>query len=140
MSTLDSTSLEPQIYDQHWLIWDGQCGFCRRVVVWFQQQDSDRQFRMTPMQSCPTPPMTPALYTEAKTAMQVITREGKQISGGRSVLFVLRAVGWHPLLTRIASTLPFVWAVDAGYKVVARNRTLVSRLLLGRSGAEGPTC
>lgn len=130
----------PRTYDQHWLIWDGQCGFCRRVVVWFQQQDNRRAFRIIPMQSCPSPPMTPKLYAESQKAMQVITRDGKQISGGRSVLYVLETMGWHPLMMRIASNPPFVWAIDVGYKIVARNRTLVSRLLFGGRGADGPTC
>jgi len=129
---------EPE-WDQHWLIWDGECGFCRRVVVWFQRMDTERQFRVAPYQGTPSPPMTPQLREQAARAMQVITRDGRQISGGRSVLFVLETLGWYPVLMRVASKPPLVWLVEIGYRVVAANRRFFSRLLL-RGQTDGPSC
>lgn len=126
--------------EQHWLIWDGECGFCRRAVMWFQQQDSERRFRVTTYQSCPSPPMTPELREASARAMQVITSSGRQISGGRSVLFVLRTAGWHATLMRVASVPPLVWLVELGYRVVARNRQLFSRMLFRKQPTDGPTC
>lgn len=61
--------------------------------------------------------------------MQAITPEGQQLSAGRAVLFVLLQVGWRPALVRLASCRPFVWGVELGYWVVARERSLFSRFL-----------
>ncbi len=46
------------------------------------------------------------------------------------MLFVLERVGWgYGVVPRIASYPPFIWFVEIGYKVVARNRKFFSRFL-----------
>lgn len=111
------------------LIWDGECGFCRNALTWMLRQDHSGRFRPVPYQELPSPPMTPLLRQQAERAVQVITPEGRQMSGGRAVLFVLEQVGWHPALVRLASRQPFVSVVELGYRIVARNRTFFSRFL-----------
>ena len=127
-------------HKQHWLIWDGTCGFCRRTVGWFQQRDHDRRFRVVPYQGCPSPPMTPELREASSRALQVITSDGRNFSGGRAVLFALREIDQQPALMRIAATPPLIWLVEAGYRVVARNRQLFSRLLFHTQQTDGPAC
>ena len=73
--------------------------------------------------------MTPQLRADAERSVQVLTSDGQRISGGRAVLFILRAVGWHPRLVAICDRIPLVWAIELGYEVVARNRPFFSRLL-----------
>lgn len=119
------------------LIWDGECGFCRNAVTWLLRQDHDASFRAVPFQELPSPPMTPALRRQAERAVQVLTPQGQQISGGRAVLYVLEQVGWHPWLVRIAGRWPIVWLVEVGYWVVARNRQFFSRLMFQGSGCQG---
>jgi predicted DCC family thiol-disulfide oxidoreductase YuxK len=136
-SESDTASAETQ--EPHWLIWDGECGFCRRSIGWLAQRDTEHHFRITTYQSCPTPPMTPALREEAARAVQVIANAGHIVSGGRAVLFALEQVGWHPRLARIASHPPFIWLVSLGYRVVANNRQFFSRIFF-RSQTDGPTC
>ena len=119
------------------LIWDGDCGFCRNAVCWLRQRDHDRRIEAVPYQALPAPPMTPALRRQAERAVQVITPEGQQLSAGRAVLYALQAVGWRPMLVRLASRRPFVWAVELGYWVVARNRSLFSRVLFRSGGPPG---
>ncbi len=118
-----------------WLIWDGECGFCRRCVDWLQTHNGDRFFRITPYQTCPSPPMTPQLRTASERAVQIVAPGGHRISGGRAVLFVLQTVGWHPLLLRIAGLPPFVWIVELGYHIVSRNRSFFSRFLFRRQSS-----
>ncbi len=125
--------------EPHWLIWDGECGFCRRSVAWLSQRDTNTRFRITTYQNCPSPPMTPELREEAARAVQVITNAGETVSGGRAVLFALEQVGWRPRLARIASHPPLVWLVSLGYRVVANNRQLFSRIFV-RSRTDGPAC
>lgn len=119
------------------LIWDGECGFCRNAVQWLLRQDRAARFQAVPYQELPSPPMTPALRRQAERAVQVLTPQGRQLSGGRAVLYVLEQAGWHPGLMRLAGRWPFVWAVEAGYWVVARNRQFFSRFLFRGSGCKG---
>jgi hypothetical protein len=70
------------------------------------------------------------LRVQARKAVQVVTSEGKRLSGGKAVLFALWETGWHPVLVRVLQHRPFVWAVDLGYRVVAANRAFVSRFVL----------
>ncbi len=111
------------------LIWDGECGFCRNALNWMLRHDHEARFRPVPYQELASPPLTPKLRQQAERAVQVITPRGEQISAGRAVLFVLQQVGWRPALVRFASRRPFVWAVELGYWIVARNRSLFSKFL-----------
>ena len=119
------------------LIWDGACGFCRNAVAWMLRQDHAGRIRAVPYQDLASPPMTPALRYQAERAVQVLTPQGQQLSGGRAVLYVLRQVGWRPWLVGLASRRPFVWLVEGGYRVVARNRQLFSRVMFRRGGCPG---
>lgn len=71
--------------------------------------------------------MTDDLLRVSQRSMIVVTNHGRQLVGGRAVLFVLHEVGWHPAIVGIAARRPFVWVVDAGYRIVANNRQLFSR-------------
>jgi predicted DCC family thiol-disulfide oxidoreductase YuxK len=119
------------------LIWDGECGFCRNALGWMLQHDHDARIQAVPYQDLPSPPMTPALRRQAERAVQVIAPEGQHLSAGRAVLYVLQQVSWHPRLVRLASRRPFLWAVELGYWVIARNRTFFSRFLFRGSGPPG---
>ena len=73
--------------------------------------------------------MTPELREQARKAVQVITADGHQISAGRAMLFALEEIGWHPRAVRCAGRRPFIWAVELGYWIVARNRAFFGRFL-----------
>lgn len=116
------------------LIWDGACGFCRNALCWLLQRDHAARIEAVPYQALPAPPMTPAFRRQAERAVQVITPEGQQLSGGRAVLYVLQQVGWRPVLVRVASHRPVLWAVELGYRLIARNRAFFGRFLFRSSG------
>jgi len=116
------------------LLWDGECGFCRRSVEWAERRDRSRAFRAVPYQQAPSPPMTPALREACARAVHVLTAEGRLLRAGRACLWVLDRIGF-PVLARILSVPPLVWIVEGGYWLVARNRRLASRVLF-RRGAE----
>jgi len=116
------------------LLWDGQCGFCRRSVQWAERHDSGNSFRAVPYQEAPSPPMTPALRAACARAVHVLTPDGRILRAGRACLWVLERTG-HRLLARVLALPPLVWFVELGYWLVARNRQLASRWLF-RRGAE----
>ncbi len=107
---------------RHYLLYDGGCDFCREWTTWLTFRDRDRRFRICPWQVVHGPPMTPLLQVQSRRAVQIVTADGRQLSGGRAALFALRETGWHPTLVRLLERRPFVWAVDIGYRIVAANR------------------
>jgi predicted DCC family thiol-disulfide oxidoreductase YuxK len=114
---------------RHWLLWDGECGVCRKLVARLQKRDTKGRFTIVPYQDAPAPPMTPALRVQSARALQVITRDGTQFSGGRAVLFAMRQTGWFPRLAQFLSHRPLIWVVDAAYWVVARYRRYLNRFI-----------
>ncbi|MBI2996969.1 MAG: DUF393 domain-containing protein [Deltaproteobacteria bacterium] len=112
---------------KHWVLWDGNCGFCRRVACWVRRKDRERRFELVQYQEAPSPPMTPALRSACEQALHVVTAEGAVLSGGRACLFILEGLGWRTL-GRFLALPPFVWGVEFSYRVAAANRRLLSRL------------
>jgi len=115
----------------HWILWDGECGFCRRSVAWVRRRDRAGQFHPVPYQEAPTPPMTPELAAACGRAVHVIATDGRVLRAGRATLFILERLGWGPV-ARVLALPPFCWGVEAVYWLVARNRALFSRFLFTR--------
>ena len=113
---------------RHWIVWDGDCGFCRRAVAWALAHDVAGQFEAVPYQALPSPPLTPELRAACVQAVHVRTTDGRWLKAGRACLFVLERIGW-PHLARFAAVPPLVWVVEAGYRLVAGHRPFFSRLL-----------
>ncbi|MFQ5915781.1 MAG: thiol-disulfide oxidoreductase DCC family protein [Nitrospinota bacterium] len=110
------------------LLWDGECGFCRRCVEWVEARDVESRIRPLPYQEAPSPPMTEELRARCQRAVVLLLPDDKSLSAGRAVLAVLSLLGWRKTVAAL-SLPPFVWAVEAGYWIVARNRGRVSRAL-----------
>lgn len=120
--------LDPPPDGRTWVLWDGDCGFCRRCIRWLERRDRQGQFRTLPYQEAPSPPMTAELRHACEWAVHVITPEGSLLRAGRAVLYLLRRVGWGPVAV-LLSWPPLVWGVEAVYWIVARNRGFFSRFL-----------
>ena len=71
-----------------------------------------------------------ALEAACHNAVHVITRDGRTLCAGRACLFVLAELGWRRG-ARLLGMPPFVWAVEGGYKLAARHRARLGRLLFG---------
>lgn len=118
---------------RHLLLWDGDCGFCARSVEWVVRRDTAGAFAPLPYQEAPSPPMTPELRAACSRAVHVLARDGRLLRAGRACLFVLSEIGW-PGAGRILALPPFVWLVELGYWLVARNRGLASRIFFRPAG------
>ena len=75
--------------------------------------------------------MTPELYRACGEAVHVIDRQGSIRRGGRAMLFILEREGWG-LIARILSLPPLIWLVEMLYRVVATNRSFISRFFFRR--------
>ncbi len=110
------------------LLWDGDCALCRRCAGWLERRDRAGALLALPFQQIPSPPMTPALEARCRRAIQLIPPGGRALSSGRAVLGVLSLLGWKKSAA-VLSAAPFVFIVEGGYWLIARNRGLIGRLL-----------
>ncbi len=110
---------------KHLVLWDGQCGFCRRCVVFLRAHDRFGALEFCPYQEAD---LTPELRQACSKAMHVIQANGDILKGGRAALFCTRFTRWHQL-ARIGEWPVFLPFVELGYKIVAANRGLFSKWL-----------
>ena len=119
---------EPSARAKPLVLYDGECDFCERFARWVRRRDRAGALDVLAFQRCPAPPMTTDLHAACTQAVHVIRRDGLVLRGGRAALFILDRLGYR----RIARTLalpPFLWVVEAGYGIVARNRGRLARLI-----------
>lgn len=92
-----------------------------------RRRDKKREFQIVTFQNAPTPPMHPALYEACKTALYVVTEDGKELRGADGVLFAMQKTGFAPgwALLRLP---PFVWIARLVYGYIAKNRSRVSSI------------
>ena len=71
---------------RHWIVWDGECGFCRRAVDWALARDRRRLFEAVRYQMAPTPPMTPELRAACRRIAEIEPDHGIRCSIKAGVL------------------------------------------------------
>ncbi len=113
---------------RHWLIWDGQCDLCAWSVAWVRQRDGRALFQAVPFQNLPPELQAQVDPDSFSRSVHVITADGRVLRAGRAVLFILEQLGYR-WIVRALSLPPFVWLVELGYAIVARNRRRLSRWL-----------
>jgi predicted DCC family thiol-disulfide oxidoreductase YuxK len=105
-------------------------------VDWAKKRGAADHFQILPYQEAPNPPMTPSLRRRAQRAVQVVTQNGDQLEAGRAVLYVFERIGYRRLASFL-SRPPWIWLVEAGYRVVADHRPFWGKFLFRKSG---PNC
>lgn len=111
---------------KHLVLWDGECGFCRRCVGFLARHDRFGRLEFCPYQEAE---LSPPLREACSHAMHVIKTNGEIIRAGRAAMFCAQFTRWHRL-ARIAQWPIFLPFVELGYKIVAANRGLFSQILL----------
>jgi predicted DCC family thiol-disulfide oxidoreductase YuxK len=120
--------------DRHLVLWDGECGLCRRGIAFFERRDEGRRMRFVAYQDAPSPPMTEELAEACRRSVHVVCDDGTVLHAGRASLFILAQIGWWRT-ARVLATPPLVWLVELSYAVVSRNRHIFSRILFRREPA-----
>ena len=80
--------------------------------------------------------MTPELAMACRKAIYVVHPDGRKTRAGRAILYLFEAIGYRQM-ARLLARVPFVWGVEVGYWLIARNRYLASRLLFTRDESDG---
>ena len=113
--------------ERHLVLWDGECGICRRIAAWLARRDRDARLLVLSYQEVPDPPLDAHLRADCERAMQVFRTDGARMRAGRAAIFCLERTGWR--WTRPLRHWPLVPFTELGYWLVARSRGLIGRLL-----------
>ena len=122
LTTVASTDPLPR--DRPLVLYDGECGFCGRIVKrWLLK--SNKRIDVMPYQALGE--RLPAIdRTECAKAVHLLDNDGLH-KGARAVLRIRAHIaGRRP---NAAFTSVFGWVLEPGYQVVARNRAFFSRML-----------
>ncbi len=118
----------------HWLLWDGDCGFCERSVRMLPLNRAQEPIVAVAYQEAPSPPMTPELAEACRHAVQFVFIDGRIKSGADALLEVLARTSWG-WFARLLGIPPFVWVLRLGYPLVANNRQFFSRVIFRAESA-----
>jgi len=108
------------------LLWDGKCGFCKRMVT-VLQKIALRPVLTRSFQEVLTQLPSDVLPWTSREMMWV-RPDGRIVGGSQALIEVLEA-GYHNLISGALETRllrPFTWL---GYRLVARHRDVAGQLL-----------
>ena len=111
------------------LLWDGECAFCRKCVEWIEKRDRKKTIQPVPYQEVPSPPMTPQIRRRCRRAILLLQPGLPMLSAGRAALGVLSLLGWEKSAA-ILSAAPFIFAIEAGYRLIAFSRPFIGRWMI----------
>ncbi len=109
------------------LLYDGDCGLCRRFINWLASRDHQGRLRLAAYQDVP---LSSQARARAERSLQLVDPQGRREERGRAVLQALALTGSAP--TRWLRTPPLIYLVDLGYCWVAKHRELVSKWIQHR--------
>jgi len=105
------------------LIYDGECGFCKKWVDWIRKRDKAQQLEYLPCQSNERKQRFPQINEmDCLKAMHVVLSDGPIFSGADAAPHILRALpGWQwcAAMFKIPGALLVARPV---YRSIARNR------------------
>jgi predicted DCC family thiol-disulfide oxidoreductase YuxK len=107
----------------HTLIYDGDCGICRRSVDWVRKADRDGRIELLPYQAPSVEDRFSGIPLEdMESAMQLVAPDGRRWQGARAAEEVLRILPGWKLLAPFFRVPGVRWVAGLVYRTVARNR------------------
>ncbi len=118
-----------------YILWDGDCGFCRRSSQFMAQWDTT-DFVFTPYQSFSEAELKKVglSYRQCERELKIVTRTGRSFGGAFAVnYFLWRQPRLQPLVLLCCLFPPLFLLQVLAYKAVADNRLFFSRILFPRN-------
>ena len=113
-----------------WLVYDGDCALCTRLVRCFRRPLERRGYALVPLQS---PWIAARLHISYGVApddllkeMRVLTADGRCLGGSDAVLHLARAIWWTWPLWALGKLPGVGTALDLAYRTVAKHRHCAS--------------
>jgi len=115
---------------KHLLLWDGDCGFCARGAQWLQSQDRKSLFEIAPHQSKSEPFLSQydLDYAQCREEIKLVSSDGNILGGAEALNFFLGKYFPWSLIIRIIKRLPpLLYIEKIAYRLIAKNRSLLSK-------------
>ena len=110
---------------RHVLLYDGDCGMCRRFARWLSARDMKALLEITAYQATPLPAL---MRRKAARSVQLLYSSGRREQRGKAVLSALTLSGTP--LPHWLGWPPMIFLVDLGYMWISKHREWVNRRLL----------
>lgn len=109
------------------LLYDADCGVCRRLLAWLLRWDRDGRLEPVALQSRKAATLLPDLTPEQRLdSWHLISPAGERFSAGAAFPPLLRLLPGGRLPAAAAARLPGL--VERGYRLVADHRSTLSKL------------
>ncbi len=110
-----------------WILYDDECGFCRRWVPFWEPTLRRRGFDVAPLQAPWVQERLKGIDGDPLDDLRLLLRDGNLISGAEAYRYAMRRIWWaYPIF--LLSRAPVLSALfDASYRTFARHRNRVSR-------------
>ena len=116
------------------MLYDDDCGFCKRLLSKFLAWDRDRRLRPVALQDPEAEGLLAGMDPATRMASwHLVTADGRVRSGGEAVAPLLRMLPGGAVPARLAEAIP--GTVSRSYSWVASNRSAISRRLPAREWA-----
>lgn len=136
LTTVDKAKIPADLQGKWILVWDGDCGFCRRSVEWALARDKERKLVAKPYQGCQDW-LPPKVWALSREQFHLISPQGVVWGNGAAASRLLDLIGLSSVSA--ALELPVLsFLTSVGYRVVAKNRRLFSRLFFRPSHSRPP--
>src|SRR6266550_4429308 len=120
------------------VFFDSECGFCRWSADKLRAWDTRRRLTFAPIQGPRGEELLHAVPVARRLdSMHAVTPDGRVWSGGQAVRVILAQLPGGGILASFAAALP--GATDTTYRLVARHRERLGRMLGQRACSVDPT-
>jgi len=120
------------------VLYDEDCGFCRWSTDKLKASDTRRRLTFAAIQSARGAELLRAVPDAQRLdSMHAVTPDGRVWSGGQAVRVILAQLPGGGILASFAAALP--GATDTTYRLVARHRERLDRMLGQRACSVDPT-
>ena len=120
------------------VLYDEDCGFCRWSADRLRAWDAQHRLTFAAIQGPRGAELLVAVPEAQRLgSMHAVTTDGRVWSGGQAVRVILAQLPGGSILASIAAAFP--GATESGYRLVARHRERLGRLLGQRACSVDPT-
>jgi len=109
-----------------WILYDGDCGFCRSIVSHIHGIFAPRGFAFLPLQTPWVRAVFNLLEEELLAEMRVLTRSGEKFGGADAIPVLAKYVWWAWLLVAFAYVPGARRMFRAAYRFIASRRHCIS--------------
>lgn len=120
--TVAATSFPPR----GWILYDADCGLCRRTIHIWQSTATRHGFAVKSLQAAQADGTLQLAPENLLDDIRVLTPDGQLISGADAYLHIARKIWWTWPFYAVFSLPGFHWLLARTYRWINRNRYRIS--------------